>query len=102
MESPGGTVVSKSDVFPISAQNICGNLHQHITGMDGRERKVRDCCNNREDKGDLRIKYTHTSASPCKDLSFFQQHFFCMYVMVDDDETVRAHHQRIRRPILPL
>lgn len=43
----------------------------------------------------VKTKYTHSSRSPCKYLSLLQQDFFGVCVLVDNDDTVGAHHQRV-------
>lgn len=104
VESPGGTVVSKGDVFPISGQNICGYLH-HTKVRDGQGTKplVTIAVKTKwKMKKRYYRYYTHTSWSPCKYLSLLQQHFLGMYVVVDYHDTVGAHHQRVRLSVFPL
>lgn len=54
VESPGSTVVSKGDVFPISGQNICGYLHCTQNGVDKEQNMSDYCCQEEvEDEEDV-------------------------------------------------
>lgn len=48
------------------------------------------------------MKYTHSSGSSCKCLPFLQQDLFGMCVLVDNDDAVGAHHQRVRLSVFLL
>lgn len=54
------------------------------------------------DKNTLNKRYTHGSGSSCKCLSLLQQDLFCMCVLVDNDDVVGAHLQRVRLSVLLL
>lgn len=45
---------------------------------------------------------THSSGSSCKYLSLLQQDLFGVCMLVDNDNVVGAHHQRVRLPVLLL
>ncbi len=50
----------------------------------------------------MRRSYTHSSGSACKYLPFLQQDLFGMCVLVDDDDAVGAHHQRVHLSVFLL
>lgn len=54
------------------------------------------------EKKTTKMRHTHSSGSSCKYLSLLQQDFFGMCVLVDNDDTVGAHHQRVRLSVFLL
>lgn len=70
-------------------------------GVEKKEKKTQ-IEENREKKEEKKKKCTHCSWSSCKYLPLPQQDLLGVHVLVDYDDAVGAHHQRVRRPVFPL
>lgn len=68
--------------------------------MDKEENMSEHCC--KEGAAQDKDGVTHTPGSPCKNLPLLQQHFLGVSVVVNNDDTVGAHHQGVRLSIFVL
>lgn len=88
VESPSSTIISKCNVFTASGQNVCGNLYEQRTWMKLKQTEMAQKI--------ITGRYTYSSGPSCKHLSLLQKDFFSVQVLVDNDDSVRTHHQRVR------